>query len=99
MFFDFEKIPQEGNTAFSIEIHRDEFKDKLKESYKTFVTGKNEDSDSDRDTAWVVLGNYRLDYITVAALMNELSQTFLNRSSAHCPNVKSNENRLRFNTQ
>lgn len=97
--FDFDGIPREGNSAFFIEIQQEKFKslwEKVKGSFE------DEDLDSDREAAPKLLGTSRMAYITVAASMNELLQTLLNRSrmsSTYCPAVQSNENRLRLNMQ
>ena len=87
MTFDqiFNATPQEGNTTFSIEIQKEEFKSVrakvpmkplaqvMKRIYK--VIGKQKK----------VLGHCRLEYITVASLMGELCQTLCNRAGhRHC---------------
>ena len=58
IFLDFERefnaTPQEGNTTFSIEIQREEFKSlwaRVRESYEAFATGDEEDLEGDREAA------------------------------------------------
>ena len=109
IFLDFEKEfnapPLEGNTTFTIDIQRQEFKSlwaRVRDSYEAFATGDEEDLDGDRDAARELFVHCRLGYITVVSLMGELSQTLTNQavmSSTRCPNNQGNKNRIRHNIQ
>ena len=77
------------NTTFSIEIQRAEFKSlwtKAKDAYETFAIGDEEHLEGDCKAARELFGHCGLGYINVAALMSDLSQTFVNRSEMFVPN-------------
>ena len=76
--------------------------EKGQERFETFAVGDEEDLGDDWDTARVLFGHCRLGYIIIAALMNELSQTFGDRSemsSTRRQNGRADENRFRHHMQ
>ena len=108
MFLDFEKefnATKRSNTAFSMEIQMEEFKSlqtKVKGVYEAFATSDEVDVEGDRDAARELSGHCRLRYITVANLMSELYQTYVNRSemsSTQCQSGRGNENSFRNHIQ
>ena len=94
MFLDFEResnATSEGNTAFSIEIQRED-------TYEAFATSGKEDLEGDRESTWELFDLCRLGYITVVAPMSGISQTFVNRSETYptkCQNSQGDKNRFR----
>ena len=87
---DFNETPQQSHTSFTIELQKEEFKtlwEKVRLSYEEFVTSNNTtDSEEDCDAAGQLFKECRLAYISCAAQMGELSQSFITRpilSSTH----------------
>ena len=80
---DFNEMPQESHTSFTVELQKEEFKtlwEKVRLSYEDFVTSSNTvDSEEDCDAAKQLFKECRLAYISCAAQMGELSQSFVAR--------------------
>ena len=68
---DYNEMPQESHTSFTLEIQKEEFKtlwEKVRLSYEDFVTcGNTKDYEEDCDAAKQLFKECRLAYISCAA--------------------------------
>ncbi|XP_065372164.1 uncharacterized protein LOC135964036 [Calliphora vicina] len=88
IFLDFEKeyndLPTETLNSYLLDIRKEEFKtlwDKTRNTYEDFATqDNNEVSEEDFQNAKELFKNCRLGYISCAAQMGELSDSFFNKS-------------------
>ena len=88
LFLEFEReyneLPKEELNSFELDLQKEEFKslwEKVKVAFEHFVTNKpSKDTDNDCEEAKKLYKECRLAYITVAAQMGELSQSFVNQS-------------------
>ncbi|XP_065355901.1 uncharacterized protein LOC135950281 [Calliphora vicina] len=93
---DFLEVSKGDQTTISVDLQKEEFKvlwEKVRVSYETFATNNTiVDSEEDCEAAKYLYKECRLAYITIAAQICELSQSFINKpvlSSTQC-NVGSN---------
>ena len=88
---DFLGVSQESQSSYTIDLQKDEFKilwEKVRIAYETFATSNAVNvAEEESEDAKQLYKECRLAYITIAAQLGELSQTFGNKavlSSTRC---------------
>lgn len=80
---DFNDVSQESQTSYTVDLQKEEFRvlwEKVRVAYECFATAETAgESEEFCEQAKQLYKECRLAYITVAAQMGELSQSFLNR--------------------